>query len=78
LPFCPGLPKTHCASLQYGVRFLIFFTSATYDLINLALLKDWPLKVVIVDIVWGVVLCSVVASLIFGAAGWIHRRGESA
>jgi len=49
-----------------------FFTHATYDLTNLALLKDWPLKVVIVDIVWGVVLCSVVASLSFGVARWIH------
>jgi len=45
-----------------------FFTHATYDLTNLALLKDWPLKVVIVDILWGVVLCSVVASLSFCGA----------
>lgn len=29
---------------------------ATYDLTNLATLKDWPLVVTIVDIVWGAVL----------------------
>src|SRR5210317_676600 len=40
-----------------------FFTYATYDLTNLALLRDWPLNIVFVDILWGVVLCSVVASL---------------
>jgi uncharacterized membrane protein len=29
---------------------------ATYDLSNLATLKDWPLVVTIVDLVWGSVL----------------------
>ena len=38
-----------------------FFTYATYDLTNLATLKDWPLVVVIVDVTWGVCLGAVVA-----------------
>jgi uncharacterized membrane protein len=29
---------------------------ATYDLTNLATLKDWPLVVTIVDLIWGTVL----------------------
>jgi len=29
---------------------------ATYDLTNLATIKDWPLLVTIVDIIWGTVL----------------------
>ena len=29
---------------------------ATYDLTNLATLKDWPLTVTLVDLVWGTVL----------------------
>lgn len=29
---------------------------ATYDLTNLATIKDWPLVVTVVDIVWGTVL----------------------
>ena len=68
----PGLAKD---SLRHAVvwgALFGFFTYATYDLTNLALLKDWPLKVVIVDILWGVVLCSIVASLSFGVARWIH------
>jgi uncharacterized membrane protein len=68
----PGLAKD---SLRHAVvcgALFGFFTYATYDLTNLALLKDWSLNVVIVDIVWGVVLCSVVASLSFGVARWIH------
>jgi uncharacterized membrane protein len=48
-----------------------FFTYATYDLTNLALLKDWPLNMVVVDILWGVVLCTVVATLSFYIAKWL-------
>ena len=48
-----------------------FFTYATYDLTNLALLKDWPLNIVVVDILWGVVLCTVVATLSFYIAKWL-------
>jgi uncharacterized membrane protein len=39
-----------------------FFTYATYDLTNLATLKDWPLTVVIVDMIWGTVLSASVAT----------------
>lgn len=34
---------------------------ATYDLTNLATLKDWPLVVTVVDLVWGTVLGGAVA-----------------
>lgn len=33
-----------------------FFCYATYDLTNLATLKGWPEKMVIVDIIWGTFL----------------------
>lgn len=39
-----------------------FFTYATYDLTNLATLKDWPVTVVVVDILWGTVLSASVAT----------------
>lgn len=39
-----------------------FFTYATYDLTNLATLKDWPISVVFVDIIWGAVLSGSVAA----------------
>jgi uncharacterized membrane protein len=48
-----------------------FFTYATYDLTNLALLKDWPLNIVVVDILWGVVLCTIVATVGFYIAKWL-------
>ena len=38
-----------------------FFAYATYDFTNLATLKDWPLVVVVVDVIWGAVLTGSVA-----------------
>ena len=48
-----------------------FFTYATYDLTNMATIKNWPFKVVMVDIFWGVLLCSMVASISFFIGKWI-------
>ncbi|MFN8239389.1 MAG: DUF2177 family protein [Bacteroidales bacterium] len=41
--------------------FFGLITYATYDLTNLATLKDWPLIVTIVDLVWGTVLGGLVS-----------------
>jgi len=38
---------------------------ATYDLTNLATLKDWPLMVTIVDLAWGTILGAVVSVATF-------------
>lgn len=48
-------------ALMWGVLFG-FFTYATYDLTNLATLRDWPFTVVVVDIAWGMILCGSVAT----------------
>ena len=39
-----------------------FFAYSTYDLTNLATLKDWPLSITIVDITCGMVLTSAVSA----------------
>lgn len=44
---------------------------ATYDLSNLATLKNWPLKVTIADLIWGSVLCGVLSIIGFFAGGAI-------
>ena len=48
-----------------------FFTYATYDLTNLATIQDWPLAVVLVDILWGVCLCAAVSLSSFKIASWL-------
>jgi uncharacterized membrane protein len=59
----PGVAKDSLRHAALWGALFGFFTYATYDLTNLALLKDWPLNIVIVDILWGVVLCTIVATL---------------
>jgi uncharacterized membrane protein len=46
-------------------------TYATYDLTNLATVKDWPLIVTVVDLCWGVVLASSVSYVGFLAGKWL-------
>lgn len=38
---------------------------ATYDLTNMATIKDWPLIVTVVDLMWGTVLSGTVAGVSF-------------
>lgn len=45
-----------------------FVTYATYDLTNLATMKDWPLAVTLVDLAWGTVLTASVATVSFAIA----------
>ena len=42
-----------------------FVAYSTYDLTNLSVLKGWPLKITIIDIIWGTVLASVVSSITY-------------
>ncbi len=37
-----------------------FMTYATYDLTNLATLKDWPITVTVVDLIWGTTLSTLI------------------
>ena len=67
----PGVAKDSVRHAALWGALFGFFTYATYDLTNLALLKDWPLNIVVVDILWGVVLCTVVATLSFYIAKWL-------
>ena len=49
-----------------------FFTYATYDLTNMATLRNWPLKVAAADILWGIVLCSSVAAISTLTGRWLN------
>jgi uncharacterized membrane protein len=45
---------------------------ATYDLTNLATLKNWPIKIVIIDIIWGVILTASIAGISYTIANWLR------
>ncbi len=51
-------------ALFYGALFGLI-TYATYDLTNLATMKDWPLLVTIVDLAWGMVLSASVSVITY-------------
>jgi uncharacterized membrane protein len=48
-----------------------FFTYITYELTNMATLPSWPIKVVIVDTLWGIALCASVAGGSFMIGRWL-------
>ena len=54
----------------YGALFG-FFTYATYDLTNLATMKDWLINIVFIDIIWGAVLTASVSAAGFTIVNWI-------
>jgi len=67
----PGLEKQ---SLKITIIRAILFgliTYATYDLTNLATVKDWPLTITIVDLIWGMVLTTLVSISGFYAGKWL-------
>ena len=67
------VPALRDDSLKKAVLLGGFFgliTYATYDLTNLATLRDWPLVVVLVDIGWGIVLAGSVTTITFLAGRW--------
>ena len=68
----PALEADSLARALLIGAFFGFITYATYDLTNLATLKDWPLTVVIVDIAWGTVLCALVATGSFLIGRWLQ------
>jgi uncharacterized membrane protein len=67
----PALDKGSIARAVVLGALFGFFTYATYDLTNLATLKDWPVKVVMVDIAWGMVLCATVSLCAYVIGRWL-------
>ena len=61
-------PAKEAESLQKALflgALFGFYTYATYDLSNLATLKNWPLQVTITDIIWGTFISTVTAGVAY-------------
>jgi uncharacterized membrane protein len=57
----PGLAEDSLRRTALGGAAFGFFTYITYELTNRATLPSWPWKIVVVDTLWGVALCTIVA-----------------
>ncbi len=60
-------------ALFYGALFGLI-SYATYDLSNLATIKEWPLVVTAVDLAWGALLGGTVSFLSFCLGRWIVMK----
>lgn len=61
----PAIDKKVWVQALVMGAFFGFVTYATYDLTNLATVKDWPLTITIVDLIWGTVLSASVSVLTY-------------
>ena len=60
-------PAIASGSVWLGIwrgAFLGLVMYATYDLTNLATLKDWPLKITIIDLIWGTFITSATSGIV--------------
>ena len=66
----PAINKKSCLyATRYG-SFYGFITYMTYELTNLAVIANWPVGIVFIDILWG----SILSLLISVFSTWIYLR----
>jgi uncharacterized membrane protein len=57
----PNLGENNLWKIVLAGALFGFMCYMTYDLTNLATLKNWPIKLVLVDIVWGTFITTLVS-----------------
>ena len=66
----PALSKQSLShALIYGALFG-FFCYMTYDLTNLAVIRDFPTRLALIDIAWGSLVTAGVSGLIYKLGEW--------
>lgn len=63
-------------SFNQALLFGAFFglvTYATYDLTNLAIIKDWPFLVTLVDVAWGTFLAGTTSAITYLIASYMNN-----
>jgi uncharacterized membrane protein len=67
----PGVKENSLQSTILKALLFGLITYATYDLTNLATINQWPLAVTLVDLIWGMVLSTIVSITGFYVAKWL-------
>lgn len=68
------MPALRAADGRQALALGALFGAAaygTYDLTNMATLKDWPLSLTLVDLAWGTVLTAASAYASWRLTGWV-------
>jgi len=68
----PSSNKNSALSAALMGGLFSFFAYTTYDLTNLATLKNWPLPLVFIDVAWGTVLTATVSLSGFYIVKFVH------
>ena len=61
----PAIDNKMWTQALFAGAFFGLVTYATYDLTNLATVKDWPFVVTIVDLIWGMMLSAAVSVITY-------------
>ena len=67
----PGLEDNSFKTTLLRAALFGLITYSTYDLTNLATVKDWPVLITVVDMAWGTVLSVAVSSISFWVGKWL-------
>jgi uncharacterized membrane protein len=67
----PGVTEQSLQKTLIHAALFGFFCYMTYDLTNLATVKDWPKMLVFVDIAWGVILSTFTAYVSYVIYFWL-------
>jgi uncharacterized membrane protein len=65
----PALEKENWKYALFAGMLFGLITYATYDLTNLATLKDWPALITVIDLIWGTTLGGLVSLITW----WVVR-----
>jgi uncharacterized membrane protein len=68
----PGLEDNSLKTTLLRAALFGLVTYATYDLTNLATVKDWPVLITVVDLAWGTVLSVAVSFVSVMAGKWLR------
>lgn len=67
----PGVKENSLQNTILRAALFGLITYATYDLTNLATLNQWPLIVTLADLLWGMVVTTIVSIAGFYMAKWV-------
>lgn len=67
----PALKNNSLSQAIMLGAFLGLVSYSTYDLTNLATIRDWPLVITIIDMIWGTVLSGAVAGISYSIYKWL-------
>lgn len=69
----PGLEEKSVLNVVWKAALFGLVTYATYDLTNQATVKNWPMLVTIIDLIWGSVLSTIVCFVSYHAGMWLKN-----